>query len=200
MEPVATPDTRNSIVVKKQTTYRGASKVWSNRYHFDGDLPPDPGHWDTFMDNVVTAEKAMTNVLTTIIQVVGYDSSTASSSNPHGDAVYSKDYTTVGTMTVGGSDIGCPGDCASLVRYSTPERSSKNHPVYLMNYYHNAYNTATDGDILAADVKAAVEAYADDWIAGFSDGAETHVRCGPTGALATSRRVDQYVRHRDFPT
>jgi hypothetical protein len=197
---VATPDTRSSIVVKKQGTYRGASKIWSNRYHFDNDLPPDPAHWDTFMNAVVAAEKLTVSNTTEIIQVVGYDSSTASSSNPHGDAVYSKDYTTAGTFAPAVGDIGVPGDGCALIRYGTPVRSSKNHPVYLFNYMHGVFNTGADADLLAGDQKVRMEAYADAWLAGFTDGAETHTRCGPTGAAATSRRVDPYVRHRDFPS
>lgn len=188
------------MVVKKSGLYRGNTKIWSNRYHFDGDLPPNPAAWDTLMNAVVAAEKAVFSSDITIVQVVGYDASSASTTNPHGDAVYTKDYTTVGTLVPLSGEVGCPGDCASLVRYGTPERSSKNHPVYLMSYYHGVFNEDTNSDALAPTQKTALEAYADDWIAGFSDGAETHVRCGPTGAIATSRRVDPFVRHRDFPT
>jgi hypothetical protein len=69
-----------------------------------------------------------------------------------------------------------------------------------MNYMHGVYNTDADADLLAADQKLVMEGYADAWLAGFSDGAETHVRCGPSGHVATGRRVDPYIRHRDFPT
>lgn len=197
---MATADTRSSIVVKKEGTYRGLSKIFSNRYHFDGDLPPDPSHWDTFMDAVTAAEKLIYSSLITIIQVVGYDASTASSSNPHGDAVYSKDYTLAGTFVPAVGDVGAPGDCASLLRWSTPERSSKNHPVYLMNYFHGVYGDGSDADTQSPTQKTAQETYGTAWITGFSDGAETHHRVGPRGAVATSRRVDPFIRHRDFPS
>jgi len=197
---MATADTKNSIVVKKSCSYRATTKVWSNRYHFDGDLPPDPAHWDTFMDNVVAAEALVISNLQEIIQVIGYDASSASGTNPHGDSVYAKDYTTVGSFTPAVGDVGAPGDCASLVRYGTPDRSTKNHPVYLMNYYHGVYRASTGADVLSPTQKTALEDYADAWIAGFTDGAETHERCGPRGAVATSRRVDPFVRHRDFPS
>jgi hypothetical protein len=197
---VAVADTKSSIVVKKQADYRGLSKIWSNRYHFDGDLPPDPVHWNAFMDAVVDAEKLILPATVEIVQVVGYDAATASSTNPHGDAVYSRDYTTVGTFAPAVGDVGCPGDCAALIRYGTPVRSVKNHPVYLMNYYHGCFNTTTDGDHLAADQLAAMQTYGTAWITGFSDGTETHHRVGPRGAVATSRRVDPYIRHRDFPS
>jgi hypothetical protein len=199
-ELMPTADAANSIVVKKSAPYRGTTKVWSNRYHFDGDLPPDPTHWTTLCDAVVAAEKTIFESATEIIQIIGYDAGSASSSNPHGDAVFTKDYTQAGTFAPATGDVGAPGDCASIIRYSTPDRSTKNHPIYLMNYYHGVFRAASDPDTLAADQKTALEAYADDWLAGFSDGAETHVRCRPNGNVAIGRRVDPYVRHRDFPT
>lgn len=191
-------DTANSVVVYKQCDYRGQTKIWSNRHHFDGDLPADPAHWDTLMNAIVLAEKAIYDANTEIVKLVGYDASSASTTNPHGDAVYAKDYTTVGTFVPGGSDVGCPGDAAMLLRFTTNKRSAKNHPVYLMNYFHGAHNTAADADHLVADQLAAVETYGTDWISGFSDGAETHHRCGPDGTLALTRRVDPFIRHRDF--
>jgi hypothetical protein len=193
-------DTASSIVVYKQSDYRGLGKVWSNRYHFDGDLPPDPGHWDTFMNAVVNAEKLIFAAEVEIVKVVAYDASTASPSNPHGDAIYSKDYTTVGTLSPAVGDVGCPGDCAALLRYSTAKRSAKNHPVYLMNYYHGVHNTAAAGDSVAADQLAVIETYGDAWITGFSDGADTHTRVGPDGTQALTSRCDPSVRHRDFPS
>lgn len=193
-------DTASSIVVVKQGDYRGTTKQWSNRYHFDGTLPPDPAHWDTFMNAVVAAEKLVYDSFTEIVKVIAYDASSASSSNPHGDAIYAKDYTTAGTWVPATGDVGCPGDCASLLRYTTSKRSSKNHPVYLMNYYHGVHNTASAVDSVAADLLTLLETYGAAWISGFSDGADNHTRVGPDGTQALTVRCDPYVRHRDFPS
>jgi hypothetical protein len=193
------PDTRHSVVIVKNGPYRGTTRNWSNRYHFEGDLPPDSAHWTTLVDAITAQEKTILTAVTHIIQAVGYDSASATVTNPHGDAVFSKDYALAGTGGPWASADPSPGDAASLVRYATPARSSKNHPVYLFNYYHGCWSVAGDSDTLNAALKVALEAYADDWLAGFGDGAETHVRCGPHGAVATARRVDPFVRHRDFP-
>lgn len=196
---MAVPDTRHSIVIRSSGSYRDTTRQWSNRYHFEGDLPPDDAHWTTFADAIVALQKTCFIAALTIVEAVGYDSGSATPTNPHGDAVFTKDYTTAGTFVPAGSDIETPGDCAILVRYSTPARSSRNHPVYLFNYYHNAHAKSTDNDEVANDQKALLEAYATQWVTGFSDGTENHERCGPHGAVALSRRVDPYVRHRDFP-
>jgi hypothetical protein len=192
-------DTKHSIVIVKQGPYRGTTRQWSNRYHFEGSLPSDTSAWTTLADNIVTAEKACLNSATTIVQAIGYNAGTATVTNPHGDAVFTKDYTTVGTFSPGVNDVAVPGDCAVLVRYSTTARSTKNHPVYLFNYYHSAYRGTVDADTLAADQKTAFETYASHWVSGFSDGASTRERCGPRGAVAISRKVDGQIRHRDFP-
>jgi hypothetical protein len=154
---MATPDTKNSIVIYKEGNYRGATRRWSNRYHFEGALPTDDAAWEAFSDLIVAQEKTVLNAATT-------------------------------------------GDAASLVRYSTGTRSRKNHPIYLMNYYHSCYSTTGDGDNLAADQKTALENYADAWVTGFVCDGSHRERCGPRGAVATGRRVDPYVRHRDFPS
>lgn len=196
---MATPDTRNSVVIVKSFTYRGSSKRWANRYHFEGDLPASDTAWETFVDNITAAEKAIIQVANHIVEAIGYDASTASSTNPHGISVYTKTYSLPGTFVDTSGDEQCPGDCAGFVRFSTPARSVRNHPVYLSNWYHNAWRDSGDPDLLATDWKAALNTYANDWITGFSDGTENHVRCGPRGAVATSVQVDQWVRHRDFP-
>jgi hypothetical protein len=186
-------------VIKKNMPYRGFTQTWSNRYHFEGDLPPTPADWETFADAIVAEEKTVFESGTEIIEAIGYDSSTATSSNPHGDAVWTGTYSVAGTFTHTSGDQACPGDAAAIIRYSTPARSAKNHPVYLMNYYHGVFMSATTQDNLATDQKSALTAYGAAWVAGFSDGTENHERCGPRGAVALSALVNPYVRHRDFP-
>lgn len=191
---MATPPTMASIKVEKTFTYRGGPRVWSNRYFFTNNAPTDNTKWTTFSDAVVTAEKAIfkNEVGFTISGTKGY---AAGSDIP----VFSKTYTTTGTLTLTSYQV-MPGDVAALVRYSTADRSEKNHPIYLFNYYH-AVNCSLSGpfDELIAAQKTAMGTYASAWIAGFSDGSVTHVRSGPYGHTATGQVVNQWLRHRDFP-
>lgn len=196
---MATPDTKHSIVITKRFSYRGSTRDWSNRYHFEGALPVDHAAWQTLADNIVTAEKAVLTGDTTIVQAQGYDAGTASSTNPHGDNVFTATYSTVGTLTLGSGATDSPGDAAVLVRYGTTARSTKNHPVYLMNYYHGCWQSTSDGDEVAAGQVTAMETYADHWLSGFTDGTGPRERCGPRGAVAISRTVNNMVHHRDFP-
>lgn len=114
--------------------------------------------------------------------------------------VFNKTYTTQGTAAFANWNP-LPGDAAACVRYSTADRSSKNHPVYLFNYYHAVgYQNTGDADTLNTAQKNALATYAASWITGFSDGAVTHKRCRPASTdLATGVLVQPLVTHRDLP-
>jgi hypothetical protein len=172
-------------------------RTFSNRYHMGTAVPADSAHWTTLADAIVLAEKAIYmpfgSAGAKIIQAVGY---APGSEVP----VFTKSYTTDGTGSFASSMV-TTGDSASLVRYSTPDRSSKNHPIYCFNYYHCALvsSSGTAPDTLLAAQAAAIQTYANAWVAGFSDGTTTFKRSRPSGDLCTAAFVEPLITHRDLP-
>lgn len=186
--------TNASIKVIKSFSFKGGTRLWSNRYHFNGGTPADATHWHTLMDNVVTAEKAIYPVGQTIVECIGY---AAGSDVP----VATKNYTTTGTLSSVAGNTLAAGETAALARWSTAARSTKNHPIYCFKYFHGAVvmATTTGPDKLDANQKTAIDTYSGSWITGFSDGTITAVLATPQGAAATGHVTEEYVTHRDFP-
>jgi hypothetical protein len=115
--------------------------------------------------------------------------------------VASKVYSLPGTLTFAANDTTSPLEVAGLCRYSTAERTTKNHPIYLFSYWHGAGvdSTAAYGEKLSTNQRTAMQSYSAEWISGFSDGSITAVRAGPNGQLALGSIIEEYVTHRDFP-
>lgn len=168
--------------------------MWSNRYHFLGGTPADATHWHTLTDAIVTAEKAIHGGDTVIVEATCY---AAGSDVP----VASKVYSTAGTCTVVTGDAIQALEVCALGRWSTAERTSKNHPIYLMSYWHGVWTNTADlwAESLDSDQKSAMNTYGAAWISGFSDGSITATRAGPNGQAATGYLTEEYVTHRDFP-
>jgi hypothetical protein len=172
--------------------WRGGTREWSNAYHFNGGVPADAAHWTTFADAVVANEKSGMFTDLSIVRVRGFlaDSSVA---------IFEKDYSEAGTYNPSTREK-VPGECAVLARWSTPAKTSKNHPIYLFNYYHGGRRTqGGSGDGVDGSWKADFHNVLQAWITGFSDGTNTYVRAGPRGVTAGSVLVEDWFTHRDFP-
>jgi hypothetical protein len=182
-----------SVRIVKQTPYKGGTKQWSNRYHFSGGTPADLSHWTTFVNAVWTAEKAALSDDTSGVEAICY---AAGSDLP----LHTITISGSGSIAAGGSVASSPLEVSALLRWSTDQRTSKNHPIYLFSYIRAAYRQVDLGrEHLATSQRTALGTYGSAWVTGFSDGTTTYHRAGPNGAVGLGQLVNLYVTHRDFP-
>lgn len=186
------PPTLCSIRVRKNMPYRGAVVEFSNRYFLGGVTSMTDAERVALADAVVAGEKAIYPGPISIDDVIAYD---PGSEVP----VWSKTYAVSGTLSSAGSN-GCPGDAAMLVRYSTTQRTSKNHPIYLFNYYHGVrWENTLSADYVGLTQLAALSNYASNWVAGGWVAGKSYKKAGPYGAVAQGAFAEPLITHRDFP-
>jgi hypothetical protein len=182
-----------SVKIVRVGSYRAGSKQWSNRFHFAGGTPADLTHWTTLVNNIVAAEKPCLSPDAGYVEAVCY---AAGSDLP----LHTISLSGSGSMSGSGANA-VPLETCALLRWTTDQRTSKNHPIYLFSYMHDVFvaNTGSHEAVLAAE-RTLLSAYAASWTSGFSDGTNTYPRAGPNGAVAQSGTCEQYFSHRDFPT
>lgn len=184
-----------SLLVAYTILDRGITKNVTNRFHFSGGTPADDASWATFADAVVADLAPALSSESEIIRADGY----AAGSDV---AVWSKAYTTPGALTPSTTAPAVPGFCCALLRWSTDQRTTKNHPIYLFSYVHGVIASGITGANIAnlkSNCLTALQSFATKWWnAGYSDGTNTYHRAGPNGAVALSSTVDTFIRDHDL--
>lgn len=175
----------------KQFPRRAGTVTWSNRYFFTG-ANLTSGQF-TALNALLEAEEILLFASNcSIIEFIQYD---AGSDVP----VRTASASSAGNLSMSGKEH-CSSDSVGLIRFSTSQRTTKNHPIYLFKYMHGVVMSAGNaGDDVNSTLKTRYDSYASDVVAGFNDGTSTRHVCGPFGAVAIGGFVSPYVHHRDFP-
>jgi hypothetical protein len=191
------PDKMASVRIIKEFNYLGSVREFSNRYHIGTNMPQTGPQWDNLLTAIMSAEALMftsfANNGARVVKGVGIG---PNSNLPVHELAFEHD----GSLPATGLEA-VPGDCAALLRCTTPDRSVRNHPIYLFSYWHSVHRDAGAGaDRIATSQLAALQAYSDKWLAGFSDGTTTYHRSRPNnGTLITGGVVETFFTHRDLP-
>jgi hypothetical protein len=187
-----TPPSQPSIKVTYSMPYRGGTKNWSNRYFFSG---------ANFTGAQFTAlcaamEGDLKQQLPTDCSIIRYTRYDAGSDVP----VTTVAVSVAGTMSLTGRTH-MTGESCCLIRFSTSQRTSKNHPIYLFKYIHGVIlSNGQPGDVIDTTQQGRFATFAADCVTGFSDGTSTRHITGPYGAVAIGQFTSTYAHHRDFPT
>lgn len=183
-----------SIRLVIQSPYKGGTRQWGNRFFFNSTVAMTTVVFEAIADFLVSEMKDCITTASTIVEAVGYD---AGSDVP----THSKTYTQAGTTSPTSGEAIAPLEVVSLWRFTTTQRTVKNHPVYLFKYVHNQIiSKSTNPELVVSGRRTFQTATCADLIAGFTTGGTTYKLAGPHGAVAQTGQCEQYFTHRDFPT
>lgn len=175
--------------------YNGGSKTVSCSFHFNGGMPADNAHFVTFSDAVVADLRSCMSVGEAVVETKCY---------PAGSniAAFTKSYAGATGSISNAGKTQAPAFCCAVIRWATAARTSKNHPIYLFNYFHGVFMNGQlppDNDVVESSQLSALQAFAQTWWnTGYSDGTNTYTRAGPNGASAVSRTVDSNITDHDL--
>lgn len=173
-------------------SYRGNTVIWSNRWFFDKTALPSDSDKDGITTQIFNQEQIQYSSAVTFIDGIWR---AVGSEVP----VHTSPLSGTGTMATTGRSQ-CPGDCAALLRFSTTQRTSKNHPIYLFKYFHDVfYDTGSSVDSVAALQLGRIAALGNLMVAGITQGSIVYKAAGPRGAVAQGALAEPLITHRDFP-
>lgn len=176
-----------------QSPYKGGTKNWGWRLFFNNTTAMT-GAVFTALSTAIGADLA--NVLpttSTIISAVGYDAGSDVPTN-------SRTMSVAGGFSPSSGEHYAPLEVAALMRFTTTQRTSKNHPIYLFKYMRAVILAATGNpEVVPSGRRTTYTSLATDLVNGFATGGVTYKLAGPYGAVAQSGACEQYFTHRDFP-
>lgn len=186
------PPSQISVRIVKNVPYRGNTTLWSNRYFWNQTALPTTGDQDAIVAALKVDEELVFTSRVNYVEAIWY---AAGSDVP----VRTVSMSGGGTMSASGT-AATPGDCATLIRFSTTQRTSKNHPIYLYKYYHDArYGSGGDPDTVVTVQEGNLQQLGNLLVNGITVGATTYKLAGPHGAVAQGAVAKTLITHRDFP-
>lgn len=191
---MATAPTQVGVKVEYHFGWRGATKNWSQLYHFNGPTSwDDQTHFDTFCTNLWNQIKQSLPARVTCDSMVGYN---AGSFLP----VYSHTIAAAGTYT-DTTNPQAAGEMCMLWKFTTDQRTTKNHPIYLFKWWHGMQTDgATSPDSLRSGIASTAATPIAALVSGISDGTNTRKYAGPRGAVAQTGTCLSTLHAREFPT
>jgi hypothetical protein len=164
-----------SLLCKYTIPFEDGTTQTSNRFYLTTpsgpQSPANDGQWDTLAINFSDDFLGILGPWATLDQIVGYDIG-----DDVGVKVY--DYGSAGTHNPTPSRPALPAQCCSLMKWTTDERTSRNHPIYLWNYVHAQGYYEPDPEKVAA--QDALHDFGEKLTlsgSGFSDGVHTWHKC-----------------------